>query len=69
MAGRNPFPDIHIDFVEGNHNFHGVGEGEDRGDAETSCPECGAALEVPAGLAGETVACPDCGSEFAVEVR
>ena len=58
IAGKNPFPELEIEI------------GAPRPAAgETACPECGAALEVPAGLAGETVACPDCGSEFAVEVR
>ena len=68
--GRNPFPDVHIDFVEGDHNFHGAGEGEIHGSVEAvACPECGEALEVPESAAGQTVACPECGATFEVEIR
>ncbi|MGE5619042.1 MAG: hypothetical protein ACM3US_07260 [Sphingomonadaceae bacterium] len=63
--GHNPFPELnlHIDMVEGSHDFSAAGEDEVE---RASCPHCGELLEIPAQAAGQIGRCGACGGEFEV---
>ncbi len=63
--GQNPFPELnlHIDMVEGSHDFSGVSE--DRVE-HNPCPHCGTLLEIPSAAVGQIGQCGACGSKFEV---
>ena len=65
QRGHNPFPELnlHIDMVDGSHDFEGAGDDHVE---HLPCPECGELLEIPAAAVGQIGRCSACGGEFEV---